>query len=369
MSGRVLEPSLPSSYRGPYKEIAIYVRDLLKCDYAFIAVPENDSIRIQGFVGPEDEKSDVVAATLVSRLTGWGPIVVDDAQLIAVPLASGDDVVGVLVGYSPKSGTFTADDLEKLMAYAPVGACVLASSVVDETSGRRRLFSDEQLLHFSRLVTIGELSACIAHDVNNRLTLVRGHLDLFDEALPDDHPLRMNFEVIDRATRRIEEMASRMLEFSKKRPRCTSRCEVEDLVWEALRLVQPYTRSNGVDVQVHLDEQLPTLEVDRGEVVQAVVNLVQNAIDAMAKADRRVLSITGTVDDNQIRVVISDTGVGIQPDHISKIFEPFFTTKGEPGTGLGLYITNQVIEEHHGSIQVESSTRGTSFVISLPLGC
>jgi signal transduction histidine kinase len=366
MSGRVLEPSLPSSYRGPYKEIAVYVRDLLKCDYAFVAVPESDSIRIQGFVGPEDAKSDVVAATLLSRLSGGGPIVVDDAQFIAVPLASGDNVVGFLVGYSPKSGTFTADDLEKLMTYAPVGACVVSSAVVEETSGNRPT-CDEQLLHLSRLATIGELSACVAHDVNNRLTVVRGHLDSFEEALPPDHPLRKNLEAIDRATRRIEEMAKRMLDFSKKRSRCMSRCEVEDLVWDALRLVQPYTRSNGIDVQVHFDEQLPTLEVDRGEVVQAVVNLVQNAIDAMAKADRRVLSITGTVDGNQIRIVISDTGAGIPPDHNSKIFHPFFTTKGERGTGLGLYITKRVIEEHHGKVRLEPSPRGTSFVISLPL--
>jgi len=248
-----------------------------------------------------------------------------------------------------------------------VGACVLSSSVVDETSGSRPTFSDEELLHFSRLVTLGELSACIAHDVNNRLTLVRGHLDLFEEALPGDHPLRMNIKVIDDAAKRIEEMAKRMLDFSKKRPRCTSRCEVEDLVLDALDLVQPYTRSNRVDVQLHFDEQLPIMEVDRGEVIQAIVNLVKNAIDAMAKVDRRVLSITGTVDDNEIQIVISDTGLGIQPDHITRIFEPFFTTKGERGTGLGLYITKQVIEEHHGSVQVESSSRGTSFVISLPL--
>jgi signal transduction histidine kinase len=367
MSGRVLEPSLPSSYRGPYKEIAFYVRDLLNCDYAFVAVPENDSIRIQGFAGPEDEKSNVLAATLISRLSGGGPIVVDDAQLIAVPLASDDNVVGVLVGYSPKSGTFTADDLEKLMAYAPVGACVLSSSVVDETSITRRTFSDAELLHFSRLVTIGELSACFAHEVNNPLTLVRGHLRLVEETLPGDHPLRGNLKVIDRAARRIEEMAKRMLDFSRKRPRCTSRCEVGDLISDALRLVQPYTVAKFVDVQVGLDQPLPILEVDRWEVVQAIVNLLQNATDAMADVEPRVLSIAGTSEGNQVRIVVSDTGMGIQPDHISKIFEPFFTTKGERGTGLGLYITKQVIEEHHGSVQVESSSRGTSFVISLPL--
>jgi signal transduction histidine kinase len=368
MSGdfRVVERRLPSSYRGPYQEIAFYVRELLNCDYAFVAISENDSIRIQGFAGPEDETPEI-AADLVSRLSGCGPIVVDEARLIAVPLAAGGNVVGVLIGYSPKSGTFTADDLEKLMAYAPVGACVLSSSVVDESSGTRRTFSDEELLHFYRLVTIGELSACFAHEVNNPLTLVRGHLRFVEDSLPGDHPLRVNLEGIDRAARRIEEMAKRMLDFSKKRPRCTSRCEVGDLISDALRLVQPYTRANFVDVQVHLDQQLPILEVDRWQMVQAIVNLLQNATDAMTDVERRILSITGTAAHRQVRIVVSDTGVGIQPNYIPRIFEPFFTTKGERGTGLGLYITKQVIEEHHGSIQVEPGSRGTSFVISLPL--
>jgi signal transduction histidine kinase len=364
---RVVEPSLRSSRRDPFQEVACYIRRLLNCEYAFVAVPENDSIRIKGCAGPHDQASDVLTTDLISLLAGWGPIVVDDARLIAAPLALDGVVVGILIGYSSRPGTFTADDLEKLMSYAPAGACVLAGAAVEESAGTRWTFSPEELLHFSRLVTIGELSACFAHEVNNPLTLVRGHLRFVDEALPSNHPLRVNFDVIDRASRRIEEMAKRMLDFSKKRPRSTGRCEVGDLISDALRIVQPYIRAKLVDVQVHLDQQLPILDVDRWQMVQAIVNLLQNATDAMADVDRRILSISATAAHRQIRIVISDTGAGIRPNHISEIFKPFFTTKGERGTGLGLYITRQVIEAHHGTIQVECGSRGTSFVISLPL--
>jgi signal transduction histidine kinase len=364
---RVVEQSRPAQRRGPFQEVACYVRRLLNCDYAFVAVPDNDSIRIQGCAGPDDQASSVLTTDLISLVAGCGPMVVDDARLIAAPLALDDVVIGALIGYSSRPGTFTADDLEKLMSYAPAGALVLADAAIEQSGGMRWTFSPEELQHFSRLVTIGELSACFAHEVNNPLTLVRGHLRFVDEALPKNHPLRVNFDVIDRASRRIEEMAKRMLDFSKKRPRSTGRCEVGDLISEALRLVQPYIRAKLVDVQVNLDQQLPVLEVDRWQMTQAIVNLLQNATDAMADVDRRILSISATAAHRQIRIVVSDTGIGIKPNHISKIFEPFFTTKGDRGTGLGLYIARQVIEAHHGSIEPECGSRGTSFVISLPL--
>jgi hypothetical protein len=87
----------------------------------------------------------------------------------------------------------------------------------------------------------------------------------------------------------------------------------------------------------------------------------------MADLDRRVLSITARTDANQMRIVITDTGVGIPSANLPFIFNPFFTTKGERGNGLGLYITKQVIDDHNGTITVQTGERGTTFVISLPL--
>jgi two-component system, NtrC family, sensor histidine kinase HydH len=364
---KVIEPKTTKlSYLSPYQEIAMYVRDLLRCDYAIVAVPEKDAIRICAVAGAEPEGSANIA-DLVLRLRDWGPMVVDDSRLISAPIICSDHVLGVLVGYSAEPGTFTSEDLDRLMNYSPVALGILANAAAEERGSTRTSFSHDELLHFSRLITIGELSACFAHEVTNPLMLIRGHVRFVEESLPLDHPLRMNFEVIERASHRLEEMAKRMLDFSRKRTRRTEPCEIAELISDGLRFVQPYLRSQYIDVQVQLDPLLPMIDLDRWQMVQAVVNLLQNAADSMADADKRVLSITTRVEGGAIRLAISDTGTGIASANVQRIFEPFFTTKGDRGTGLGLFITKQVIEEHRGSISVETSSRGTTFVISLPL--
>jgi signal transduction histidine kinase len=353
-------------YSGPYHEIAVHVRELLECDYALVATADSDSIRIQAIAGVEPETSGNLAVDLISKLREWGPVVVDDSRLVAVPVGKADKAIGLLLGYSAKQGRFTGEDLERLMAYVPVAAGILESAA--EMRGiTRTSFSADELLHFSRLVTIGELSACFAHEVTNPLMLIRGHLRFVEESLAAEHPLRINFEVIDRASRRIEEMAKRMLDFSRKRTPHAESCNVGEVISDALRFVLPYFRAQHVDHQVHLEPNLPLVAVDRWQIAQALVNLLQNAADAMADLDRRVLSITARTDANQMRIVITDTGVGIPSANLPFIFNPFFTTKGERGNGLGLYITKQVIDDHNGTITVQTGERGTTFVISLPL--
>jgi len=230
-----------------------------------------------------------------------------------------------------------------------------------------RTFTADELSHLSRLITIGELSSCFAHEVTNPLTLIRGHLRFIMEAMPADHPLRMNVEAVDRASSRIEEMAKRMLDFGKKRVRRPEVCNTADVIADAVRFVQPHFRSNFIDLQVHLVAELPAIDVDRWQIVQAIVNLLQNAGDAMIGRDRRVITIGAESCGSMVQIVICDTGAGITPENLPRIFEPFFTTKGDQGTGLGLYITKQIIEEHRGTVDVRSSDHGTSFVISLPL--
>jgi signal transduction histidine kinase len=360
-------PATPLPYLGPYQEIALCVRELLKCEYALVATPDEDFIRIQAIAGGENETDESLAASVLSKIRDWGPVVVDDSRLIAVPVSSDGRVIAVLVGYSSTPGTFTTSHLEKLMAYSHVAVGAIAAAANETPGETRTTFSHQELLQFSRLITIGELSACFAHEVMNPLMLIQGHLRFVDEDLPRNHPLRMSFEVIERASRRIEEMAKRMLDFSKKRTRRTEPCDVAELISDALRFVQPYVRSCYVDVKVHLDPQLAIIDIDRWQMVQAIVNLLQNAVDAMADRERRVLTITARVEAGEMRIVISDTGAGIASANVGKVFEPFFTTKGERGTGLGLYITKQVIEEHRGTINVQTGDRGTAFVISLPI--
>ena len=362
---KVIEPdsrNLESS--GPYHEIAVQVRDLLKCEYALVATPENDSLRVQAIVG-DGETSSNLAVDLISKLRDWGPIVVDDSSLVAVPVIRDETAIGLLVGYSSKHGNFTGDDLQRLMAFSQIAVRLLEDA--QGVGSTRTSFSTEELLHFSRLITIGELSACFAHEVTNPLMLIRGHLRFVEESITEDHPLRINFEVIDRASKRVEEMAKRMLDFSRKRTPRTEKCDFAEVISDAIRFIQPYFRTQYIDVRVHLEPELPFIALDRWQMVQAVVNLLQNAADAMADQSRRVLSVTARVEGNQMRVAVTDTGTGIAPANVPHIFEPFFTTKGERGTGLGLYITRQVIVDHGGTIDVHTGDRGTTFVISLPL--
>jgi two-component system, NtrC family, sensor kinase len=285
--------------------------------------------------------------------------------MIVVPVKSGRDTIGILVGYCNAPGGFSAGDLTKLLDYSNMAAGLLPG--VPDTSQPRTTFTPDELLHFSRLITIGQLSACFAHEVTNPLMLIRGHLRFVEESLPADHPLRVNFDVIDRASRRIEEMAKKMLDFSKKRARRTEPSDLAEVISDALRFVQPYIRGQLVDIHTNIAPDLPLVRIDRWQVAQAIVNLLQNAVDAVVEMDRRVLSITAGREGTQLRISISDSGPGISPGNMRRLFEPFFTTKGERGTGLGLYITRQVIEEHRGTIQVQSGNHGTTFVISLPL--
>jgi len=225
----------------------------------------------------------------------------------------------------------------------------------------------EELLHLCGIVTMGQLAACFAHEVSNPMTLIKGHLRFVSESLGSDDPLRVNFEAIERSSRRIEELAKRMLDFSRRRVRRVSRCDMAEIVTEALQFVQPYLRRSFIDVRLDLAADLPFVAVDRWQMLQALVNVLQNAADAMEEVNGRLLSVTANVDGGHARIVVTDTGAGIPSANVSKIFDPFFTTKGDRGTGLGLYITRQIIEEHRGTIDIRTSNRGTSFVISLPL--
>ena len=237
----------------------------------------------------------------------------------------------------------------------------------ETNSPTRPIVSPEDLLHISRLITVGELSACFAHEIMNPLMLIKGHIQFLKETLSAGDPLRSNFEVIERASERIEDLAKRMLDFSRRRNPKTKPCELAEVISDALRCVQPYLRTQFVDVQVYLESGLPLITLDRSQMIQALVNLLQNATDSMIGADPRVLSITSRTAHGVVQIEISDTGTGIAPADLPRIFEPFFTTKGERGTGLGLFIAKEVVEAHGGSITVETGTHGTIFVISLPL--
>src|SRR5262245_2960322 len=176
--------------------------------------------------------------------------------------------------------------------------------------GQDLFLSQDELLHLSRLVTVGELSACFAHEVFNPLMMIRGHLRLIEELIAENDPLRSHFDVVDRSSRRIEDLARRMLDFSRKRTPQLEYCEMRELIQDAMRFVQPYMHSRTAEIQLNIKRTLPEISVDRWQFVQAFVNLMQNAADAMVGCSRRVLTVSAAKEGKEMRVTFADTGKG-----------------------------------------------------------
>lgn len=256
----------------------------------------------------------------------------------------------------PLSPETTASVGERLMSAAP-----------GQSSSGSPLPDGQDLLHVARLVTIGEVAACVAHDLMQPLQTIRGHITMLNEALPPGDPIRAPLAAISKAEHRITDLGRRLLAYSRKREVHLGNCDIGEIVDDAIRFSEPYLTDRNVQVEVIIQENIPPLHVDRWQIVQAIVNLVQNAVDAMAECSFRFLSVSVRRESDDVRIAVTDTGHGIPKEDLPKIFMPFFTTKGEHGTGLGLFILRRVVDSHHGGITVQSTASGTTFVVSLPL--
>jgi signal transduction histidine kinase len=235
---------------------------------------------------------------------------------------------------------------------------------------REALMSEEGLRHISRLVTIGELALCFSHEVRNPLTAVIGCAHNMQQALPEGDPIRTQLDSIARNGMRIKGMTDSMLNFGRKREKTKDRCSVEELIHEAVRLVGPYFQDfQCPPIVIHVDVEFgcPKIAVDFWAMIHVLVNLMNNAADAMAQSRQRLITMTARREaQRMVRISVADTGSGIASQDAARVFSPFFTTKGEQGNGLGLFIARNTIEDHGGSITLQTGSDGTVFTICLP---
>jgi signal transduction histidine kinase len=217
----------------------------------------------------------------------------------------------------------------------------------------------QQLLQAQRLSSVGELASSSAPEFNHRLTTIINSAKL-GMRNPDPAEKQQAFDRVVKAGQRAANIASGMLGFARKSGTHRQRCDVARLVEEVLVLTEKDLGKHRVQVETRITAR-PTAWVVPGQIEQILVNLVINARQAMTGGGRL-----------KIEVRVSDTGVGIPPDQLREIFEPFFTTKqpdeyGRGGTGLGLSVCRQIIEQHHGRIRVESVVgKGSTFTVKLP---
>jgi signal transduction histidine kinase len=228
----------------------------------------------------------------------------------------------------------------------------------------------ERLLQSEKVATMGSLLAGVAHELNNPLAVVMGQAMLLRESAANS-PFAARADRIHAASERCARIVKNFLALARSRPPERGPVAFDGVVTQAVELLAYELRTSSVEVEVHLSESVPVFQADGHQLHQVIVNLLANAHHAMRQTSglRRITLATGfDAATARVRLTITDTGPGIPPELQAKIFEPFFTTKppGE-GTGLGLSLCRGIVEEHGGTLTVESQPgHGATFIMTLP---
>jgi len=225
----------------------------------------------------------------------------------------------------------------------------------------------EQLARTEKLTALGEMAAGVAHEINNPLGGILLYSNLVLEDIPADSPAQENMQKIIYQTNRCKGIVQNLLDFARAPTGDMLPLKIDSVINTSLNLVRDQAMFHGIEIRTDLAEDLPEVVGDKGRLEDAFLNLFINAAHAMS--GKGTLTIrTGLSGNNSIKISVSDTGKGIDKEHLPHIFEPFFTTK-EPGqgTGLGLAIVYGIIRKHNGIIDAESEPgKGTTFIIFLP---
>jgi two-component system NtrC family sensor kinase len=313
------------------------------------------------------------------------------AQMIGKPIPAvvNADMLSTLTGDLPAVRRYLANarsgkaDATLTVQSAPVHRTLRTSAapmpgagegwlvvLVEDVTERRAM--EAHLIQSEKMAAVGQLVSGVAHELNNPLSSIAGVSDLLlsKESTPESE--RPHLQLIHEQAGRASRIVRDLLTFARKGPAGTATVNLNDITSGALSLVQHDLRLRQIDLVPDLCEPPPTVTGDRHELQQVVLNLVTNAIQAVAEnptGRARVIRVATWRRDKQAVLTVADSGPGIPEELLSQIFLPFFTTKGPgEGTGLGLSITYRLIESHHGSISAQAGPDGgTEFTVALPL--
>ncbi|RFB19259.1 PAS domain S-box protein [Bacillus sp. HNG] len=212
-----------------------------------------------------------------------------------------------------------------------------------------------------KLSVVGELAAGIAHEIRNPLTTIKGFVQLQKEK---DEPNSQISDIILSELDRINQIVSELLVFSKPQSKILKEFKVSDLIDYLIKLTSHEAILHNVEVRVENLAAEALLYGDKNELIQVFVNVIKNSIDAMPTGGK--IRIRTWVNNDKVKIEVIDTGVGIPKERLEKIGEPFFTLK-EKGMGLGLTMSNKIIQDHKGTFNIRSKVGlGTKVIITLP---
>ena len=284
---------------------------------------------------------------------------------LLVPIRIKDELLGCLaLGKRRPAAKWEMQDMEFLNTLANQAAIAISRTLIYEKEQQ----SERQLLRTEKLVAIGTLSAGMAHEIKNPLHIISGSAEtLMNKALNKDEQKEILQFIVDE-TDRLNGILNNFLDFARPKKPEILKYDVVSLVNETLQMVSEQAKTLNITIKKHYAKGLPPLYFDPEQLKQVLINIELNALEAMSKTEKRMLTVkVSAIRNKQISISIKDTGIGIKKTIQSNIFDPFFTTK-KNGTGLGLSISHQIMESMGGTISfVSNFGKGTTFTLKLPI--
>jgi len=285
--------------------------------------------------------------------------------------ASSEDELGALAQSFNRMSLQLRAANEEIVAWAKT----LEDRVTEKTKELKR--AQDHVVQVEKMATIGKMAAVMAHEINNPLAgiltyakLIRKWIERDQLASPEKREEASQcLELIASESKRCGDLVKNLLVFSRTAPLNRQVTEVREVIGRAVRLVQHQLDLNGIQLQLDLPPELPAIPCDPAQVEQVLLALIMNAIDAMPRGGNLWISTRLDSEGVEYRIAVRDDGTGIAPDILAQIFEPFLTTKETgKGVGLGLAVSNSIIQRHGGRIEVQSELgKGTIFTIVLPV--
>ena len=289
---------------------------------------------------------------------------------IAVPITSKEKLIGIVnLGHREGKEIYSNEDLELLLTLANQAAIAIENARLYQNLKQ----SQDTLRRADRLSSLGLLTAGLAHEIRNPLVAIRTFTQLLPERY-DDAEFREGFQGLAlKEVDRICGLITDLLSFARPSKPNVAPEDMSDVIDGIARILETQAKEKGVEIVRDFGANLPKVWIDREQMKQVFMNLILNAIQAMKDGGSIVVSTRLYTREQAgkpaqfVQVEIRDTGIGISEENLEHIFDPFFTNKDE-GSGLGLSISHQIVQEHGGYITVESELeKGTAFFVNLPI--
>lgn len=278
------------------------------------------------------------------------------------PIFEERNLVGLLcLDRSIQGFPLPSDNLEQLLLISnQVSSALAKAKLIDE-----KLQLERKMMESEKLLSLGRLSASVAHEVKNPLSSIKSIVQVLKENLKQDEKSGEALSIIVGEVDRLTMVVNQLLQFARPGGGRRQSYRLSDIIAGVLLVLRHEARKNGVTIHQDITKDVPLIRAEEGVLEEIFFNLIHNGIQAMPDGGKMYITTDGD-GGNGLGVRITDTGPGISAESVDDIFEPFYTTK-QTGTGLGLSIVRKRLEEMGGSVEVESGATGTSFLVKLPV--